>query len=35
MNIVNDITYKHAEVNYEILYIIGHTKISKSDENMD
>jgi hypothetical protein len=27
MDIVIDVTYKHAKFYYEILYIIGYTKI--------
>jgi hypothetical protein len=26
LDIVNDVTYKHAKFNYEILYIVGYTK---------
>jgi hypothetical protein len=32
LDIVNNITYKYAKFYYEILYIIGYTKITKSDK---
>jgi hypothetical protein len=35
MYIVNDITYKQAKFHYKILYIVGYTKITNSDKNVD
>jgi hypothetical protein len=32
LNIVNDVTYKHATFYYKILYIVGYKKITKSDK---
>jgi hypothetical protein len=31
MDIVNDVTYKHAQFYYKILYIVNYTKITKFD----
>jgi hypothetical protein len=35
MNIFNDVTYKNAKFYYKILYIIGYTKITKSNKFID
>jgi hypothetical protein len=32
LNIVNDVTCKYANFYYEILCIVGYTKITKSDK---
>jgi hypothetical protein len=32
LGIVNDVTYKHPKCYYEILCIVGYTKITKYDE---
>jgi hypothetical protein len=32
LGIVNDVTYKHTKFCYEVLCIIGYTKITKSDK---
>jgi hypothetical protein len=32
LNIVNDVINKYAKIDYEILCIVGYTKITKSDK---
>jgi hypothetical protein len=32
LDIVNDVIYKYANIDYEILCIMGYTKITKSDK---
>jgi hypothetical protein len=32
MDIVNNVTYKHAKLYYKILYVISYIKITKSDK---
>jgi hypothetical protein len=32
LDIVNDVNYNHAKNYYEILFIVGYTKITKSDK---
>jgi hypothetical protein len=32
MDIVNDVTYKHAKRYYKILYDMGYIKVTKSDK---
>jgi hypothetical protein len=32
LDIINDVTYKHAKFYYEILYTVGYTKIKKSNK---
>jgi hypothetical protein len=33
-DILNDVIYKYAEFYYEILWIVGYTKITKSDKKL-
>jgi hypothetical protein len=33
LDIVNVVTYKHAKLQYEILYIMGYTKIRNYGKN--
>jgi hypothetical protein len=35
LDIVNDVTYKYAKFYYKIHYIMGYTKVTKSDKFID
>jgi hypothetical protein len=35
LDIVNDVTYKHVNFLYGILYIVGYTKMKKSETYSD